>query len=144
MAVPCTIIDSRNRESARVTAQGQLVVAPLSYSRPVEHELLTVNTAVNFIEPAQDLGIVITDIMVSSDKDVSANTPADVVIYQADSEDTTVPSPTIIRPQLLRAQNFSMTGLNLFIDAGKWVNAKTTDAGIILTIMFYRVPTEGM
>ena len=68
--------------------------------------------------------------------------PADVVIYQADAIDSITPNPTIMRPQLVRSSNFPLTGLNLLIPEGKWVNAKTSDNTILLTIAFYRVPVE--
>ncbi|MBV1929897.1 MAG: hypothetical protein KUG81_10360 [Gammaproteobacteria bacterium] len=142
MATPANIIDSRTGNEARVTPFGQLIVAPISYSSPVLRELLTPGESANFIEPAQDQIIVITDIIASADKDVSNTTPADITIYSTDSVDSTTPVDIIVRPQLIRSGNFPLTGLNLKIPEGLWVNATTTDGGILLTIMFYRAPVE--
>lgn len=140
MSAPIKIVDSKTGNSARVTNFGQVVTSPLDYSTPVERELDVPLQVFNFISPVASKDIVITDIIVSANKDVSTNTPADISIYEADAVDSATPSPGIIRPQLVRAQNFSLTGLNILVPRGKWLNAFTSDATIILTIMFYRVP----
>ena len=142
MAAPTNITDALSGFAAKVTRFGQLIVAPLDYSKPVEHDLDAINTAFNFVTPSQDQNIVITDIVVSADKDVSANTPAIISIFEADAVDSIVPNALIIKPQLLRSENFAISGLNLLISEGKWINATTTDTTIILTIMFYRVPVK--
>ena len=142
MTTAIGIKDSKGDQAARVTRFGQLVVAPLDYSTPIEKELLTINEAFNFLAPESGQSIVITDIVVSTDKDVSNVDPADIVIYEADAADSLITSPTIIRPQMIRAENFSLVGLNLLVPEGKWVNAKTTDGGVLITIAFYRVPVE--
>lgn len=131
-----------NNIRAKVTRNGQLVVAPLSTSEPVAIKLDVVDTAFNFITPVHGQSIIITDIIASADKNVSNTTPADVEIYEADEADLTDVFKSIVRPQLIRATNLALTGLNLLVPEGKWVNAKTTDIGILVTIMFYRVPQE--
>jgi len=142
MPVPAVIQDSKSDNSARVTRFGQLVVSPLDYSRPFERELLVVDTAVNFLTPEQDKFIVITDIIVSTDKNVSNVDPADIEIYEADEADSLVANPSIVNPQMIRASNFIAIGLNWIIPIGKWVNAKTNDVGVKITIASYRIPAE--
>lgn len=137
-----SIIDSKTGYRARVTKFGQLVTSPLQYSTPVGKELLIADEAVNFIAPKQNQGIVITDIIASANKDVSNTDPADITIYEADSIDSIIPVNVIVQPQLLRSQNIPLNGLNLLIPEGRWVNATTNDGGILLTIMFYRIPVE--
>lgn len=140
MSTPTVIKDSNSGLQAKVTKYGQLVVAPLQYSTPVTDSLITINTAFNFIVPEQDQSIVITDIIVSADKSVSNTTPANIEIYQAASADTTTVDAAIVSPQLLRGGDATITGLNLLVPDGKWVNAKTDDNNVLVTIMFYRVP----
>lgn len=142
MSLPTNIIDSKTGHTAKVSRFGQLIVAPIDYSTPIEHALDIIDIAFNFIEPVDGHSIVITDIVASADKDVSPTEPADVVIYQADAIDSITPDPVIIRPQLVRSSNLPLTGLNFLIPEGKWVNAKTSDNTILLTIAFYRVPVE--
>ena len=48
----------------------------------------------------------------------------------------------VVEPQLLRGNNYILTGLNWFVPEGFWLNAKTDDAGVLITIAAYRVPIE--
>jgi len=142
MATPTIIKDHKTANVVRVTEFGQLVVAPLDYSKPLTKLLTPADTAVNFIEPEQGQSIVITDIISSANKDVSTTTPANILIYEADAPDVLNVGNLILNPQLTRGENLPLTGLNLIIPEGKWVNASTDDDVITLTIMFYRVPVE--
>ena len=140
MATPVELVDPESGGRSRITEFGQLVVAPISYSSAVEHDMDVINTAFNFAEPVHGKSIVITDIIASANNSVSNTTPADIVVYQADSATSLVSLSGIVRPQLVRANNFILTGLNLIVPPGVWINATTTDDDILLTIMFYRVP----
>lgn len=142
MSTKVGIKDSKTGQSVRVTRFGQLVVSPLDFSTPVKQDLDTINTAFNFIVPEDSKSIVITDILVSANKDVSNVDPAEIEIYEADAADSLTLAPGIISPRLSRAANLALTGLNLLIPEGKWVNAKTNDNDVLITIMFYRVPAE--
>ena len=142
MSTPSHIVGHQNGIRARVTEFGQLVVAPLDYSEPVAITLDTVGTAFNFITPAAGQKVVITDIIVSADKGVSNTTPANIEIYEADEASLTTASKAIVSPQLTGASNVSYIGLNMLVGEGKWVNAKTDDNNVLITIMFYRVPKE--
>ena len=136
------ITGDNNDTRAKVTKYGQLVVAPLSYSEPVFVELLVPGDAYNFIEPVAGEAVVITDIIVSANKDVSATTPATVRIFQSDEADSINIIKGIIAPQLTRSSNVDYTGLNMFVPEGRWINATTDDATVLVTIMYYRVPRE--
>ena len=142
MVAPVNVSDSLNNVSARVTKYGQLVVSPLSYGEPIEIDLAVINTAYNFIEPKAAHSIVITDIIVFADKGVSQTDPAEIDIYQADAPDTLTISKAILKPKLLRGGAFSAVGLNMIVPEGKWINAKTNDNIISVTIVYYRVPVE--
>lgn len=142
--IPSLIKDPKTSSTARVTRFGQLVVAPIQYSTPVTVDLDTINVAFNFITPVDGKVVVITDIFVSADNGVSNTTPAEVEIYTSDEMDSTTVIDSILQPRLTRASNIPMTGLNLLIDEGVWVNAKTNDNDILLTIMYYRIPVESL
>jgi hypothetical protein len=142
MATPVNIKDNDSGFVAKVTKFSQLVVAPLSYSEPISDNLNVINSAFNFIEPQQDRSIVITDIIASADNSVSNVVPAEVEIYEATDIDTITVDKTISSPRILRGSNFILNGLNLIVPEGKFVNAKTNDNNVLITIMFYRVPAE--
>lgn len=141
MANPVNIKDSDSGVKAKVTKFGQLVVAPLQYSTPVVNSLDVINTAFSFVEPQQDRSIVITDIVISADRNVGVN-GANVEIYEADAIDTITVDITILEVDMVKQTQLGLTGLNLLVPEGKFVNAKTNDVNILVTIMFYRVPAE--
>ena len=142
MPVPSVIQDNDSGLTVRVTKFGELVVAPLQYSTPKSDNLNVIDTAFNFVQPQQDRSIVITDIIVSADNSVSNVVPAEVEIYEAITADTTTIDIGIVSPRVVRADNLALNGLNLIVPEGKFVNAKTNDNNVLVTIMFYRVPAE--
>lgn len=143
MTTGIKIIDGETSVPAKVTPSGQLVVSPIDYSVPSSETLSSTGTAFNIIEPMHGKNIIITDIVVSADKNVSSTTPADIVLYEAESFDTITVFKTILAPQLVRSSNIVLTGLNMFVPAGLWVNAKTDDATVLITVMFYRTKVNG-
>ena len=142
MAMPVNIHSANGKNQALVTEFGQLVVAPLAYSEPVTIELGVINTAFNFLVPVSGKSIVITDFLISANRDVSNTAPADIEIYGADAPDTLVISNGILSPRMIRSTNLPVTGLNMIVPPGQWVNAKTDDDAITITIMYYRIPVE--
>lgn len=136
------IKDKESGNSATVTEFGQLVTAPVSYSQPVEVLLDATATAFNFIEPRSGTSIVITDILTYAARTVSPTTPADIQVYQSDEVDSSTVLGGIVSPQLTSGGQSELTGLNLLIPEGRWVNAITDDADVKITIMFYRVSAD--
>lgn len=141
MATPSVIVDSDSGIKAKVSKFGQLIVAPLQYSTPVSDTLNVINTAFNFITPKQDQSIVITDVIISASRTVGVN-GADVFVYEADAPDTLTVEREIVALDMVKQTSLAQNGLNLLVPEGKFVNAKTDDADILVTIMFYRVPAE--
>ena len=141
MAVPSHIVDPHNGLAARVTEFGQLVVSPIAYSVPVEQSLTVINTAYNFIAPEMGHQIVITDIILTADKNVGASGAA-AVVYEADAVDTTTVSVGILNVEMLKNTSRDLIGLNFIVPKGKWVNAKTDDNNVQVTIGYYRVPID--
>jgi len=144
MAAPCVISDSNSRTKAKVTKFGQLVVAPLAYSTPNTQSLDIIDTAFSFVAPEQGSSIVITDIVISADKNVSPTDPAEVNIFTADDPVSIVAIDSILETSIPRSTTVPITGLNLLVGEGVWVNATTNDDIVKLTIMFYRVPVEDL
>ena len=142
MSLNVKITGEHSDVRVKVTKFGQLVTAPLAYSEPVFQRLTVTGQAYNFIEPLAGHSAVITDIIVSADKNVSATSPADIAVYQSDEVDSLNLVKGIVSPQLIRSSNVSYIGLNMIVPEGRWVNAFTDDAEILITVMFYRVPQE--
>lgn len=140
MSVPVKIEGANSKIRAKVTKYGQLVTSPLAYSAPMQANLVTPDIAYNFIEPSAGEAIVITDVIASAAKSVSNTTPANIQIYQSNGINSLEIVDGILSPQLTGASNFVATGLNMLVPEGRWVNATTDDATILITIMYYKVP----
>lgn len=141
MAVPSLIIDPRSGMTARVTQFGQLVTSSLDYSIPVVNSLTVIDTPVNFIEPEANHQIVITDIILSTDRNIGAN-GAIVQLYCSDAPDSSTVNSSILNIEMLKNTSRDLIGLNFLIASGFWVNAITDDNNVQITVGYYRVPID--
>jgi len=139
MTLGVEIKDQDSDIRARVTKYGQLVTAPLSFSVPTSNNMVLINTPYNFIEPQPGQSIIITNVIVSADKNVSNTDPANVVVYQSDGVNSLTNLGTLVQPQLLRGENLNFL-MNLIVGEGVWVNATTNDDAILLFLYYYYVP----
>ena len=126
---------------ALVTEYGQLVTGSISYSIPVARTLLLVNTAYNFVPPISGKRIVITEMLMYANKGVGVN-DATVEIYEADGATETTISKSIISTEMLKQTSRDLISLNMIVGEGKWVNAKTDDNTIFVTLMYYYIPVD--
>lgn len=141
MSLPIVIEDPKTGTPTRVTKFGQLVVAPLDYSAPAFDTIDIADTAFNFIGPEPNKSIVITDILLNADRSVSVN-GATVDVYEASSATSVTIDQAILTTDLPKQISRDLVGLNLIVPEGKWVNVKSDDLNILVTIMFYRVPVK--
>lgn len=129
----------KNGEAAEVSEFGQLIVAPISYNTSVNAKLAVKNIAYNMLEPVESKQIIIDSIILTADKNV-ASTDATVIIYEADSPDSAVSTNDILVVELRLKSTLPLTGLNLKVQKGKWINIKTDEVSVFATILYYRVP----
>lgn len=125
---------------AHVTPLGQLVTAPLAYDETVFKELAVANTAYNFYKSQSGRQFVITGIRAKADRDVSNTADADVVIYEAAAEDALTVDKVLHQEAMIRGESITLIPVNILVAAGKYVNAKTTDDDIHMTIFGYYIP----
>jgi hypothetical protein len=125
-----------NKNKAKVTSNGQLVTSPISYDETIYKELDTINTAYNFYKASSGKQFVITLIRAKADRQVSSTVDADVIIYEATSETTTTVSKVIHQEAMVRGESLTIN-TNIIVNEGVFVNAKTTDDDIHMTIMGY-------
>lgn len=139
MAIPTYIHDSESGVNSTITKYGQIVVAPISYSSSTFKKLALAATGYNFVTPKAGKQIVITDIVVITDKDVSATVGAEIELYTATSDSSTTVVDTILKLELIKQKSVVLNGLNLITDGGVFLNGKTSDAGVFVTMMYYYV-----
>ena len=139
MAIKSLIEDGAgNNHIAKVTEYGQLVTSPAAYSSSSSAKLELDNTAYSLASPLAGNLIVITDILLYANKNVSATTEATVTLYSSTvgPNETTV-SNTILLTEMTKQTSRDITGSHLVTEAGSWVNAKTSDDDIFITILYY-------
>ncbi len=125
-------------QRAAVSSRGQLIVGPLDFSLAYSVEATATATAYNFVGPKAAKRFVITDILLYADKNIGVN-DASVQIYEADADDETTIVTTLLDIEMVKQTSRDITGLNLLVTEGKWVNLKTDDATIFGTLMGYYV-----
>ena len=128
-----------NGVSAMVTDNGQLVVAPLSYDSTIFNELAEPNTAYSFYVPKAGKQFVITGIIAVADKQVSSSASADIVVYEAATDIDTTVDKVLFQDAMVQDQHRVVLPLNILVTKGKYVNAKTTDDDIHMTITGYYI-----
>jgi hypothetical protein len=141
MSVQSRIVDPTSGREAKVTAQGQLVTAPLDYSDSVYNLLDVGATAYNFFGPRDGSFFVVTGIVYRANRNVSTVTDAELVIYEASSATSTTELDVIHEDALIRGESLALLGLNRKVAEGRWVNAKTSDDDIACTIFGYYAET---
>lgn len=104
-------------------------------SLSVNQELDTIDTAFNFYTPISGREIIITGIVATTGKTVSQTTPADIIIYEANAVDSTDIVKQLFKLELTRGKNIALLPLSLCVNEGSFINAKTTDATVFITIM---------
>ena len=133
------IVDPDTGRRARVTSLGQLVVGARAYDESKFLVLDVIDTAYTFYEPKPGKQFVITGIRAKADRDVSNVTDADVVIYEAETLASISPRKILHQEAMIRGESFSLLPMNLLVAAGSWVNAKTTDEDIHMSIFGYYI-----
>jgi hypothetical protein len=129
-----------------VTHRGELVTNRADYSVPYTAEATVINTGYNYsslsgscICPLAGKQFVITEILISADRNVGGTSGALINIYEADSDTSTVPTKNIVKDiEIVKNERLFMN-LNMIITQGKWVNIKTDDNNIRSTIWGYYV-----
>lgn len=126
---------------AAVTKYGQLVTSTIEYSKSSSKLLDTANTVYNLIYPRTNNLIVITDIMLYANKNVSTTVEAAVDIYESNVGPLEILVDSyIITTPMARQSSRDLIGLNIVTSEGSWVNIKTSDDDIYCTIMYYYLP----
>lgn len=123
--------------TVKVTSRGQLVTAPLEYDDVISRELDLTGTAFNFYGPQDGKAFVVTGLFATANKSVSGTIPAAIVIYEAAAPDTVTESKNLFTILLIKLTDVSILPLNLLVTGGVFLNAKTTDATVNVSIMGY-------
>jgi hypothetical protein len=131
MPIPVLIVGSNGREAV-VGEDGTLVVT--AQDDEIEfNELAVANQAYNFYEPRAGKRFILTGVVATADKDVVAD--ATVVVYEASSSTETTVDKTLFQFVLLKNQQLVMPGFHITVAHGAWVNGKTDDDDIHMSLI---------
>lgn len=139
MAIDIHIAAGNGKQNlAGVSPRGQLYTAPLDYSTAYNATADVANTAANLLVPKTGKQFVITSIHLYANKNVGAG-DATVVLYEATSSSTATVTKTIFTVEMPKYSYRDLTGLNLIVTEGVWVNIKTDDDDVFATVLGYYI-----
>jgi hypothetical protein len=138
MPVDSVITDISTERSARVSEYGQLVTAPLAFSKASVQNMAVVDTAYNFITPSPPSRIVITDIILYADKSVGAGDATIVLYANSIGPSDRTQTEVLLNVDLPKNATLALNGLNLTTTVtGSWVNGETNDNNVKGAIYYY-------
>jgi len=141
MGITSKIVDALSGKPAKVTSRGQLVTAPLEFSSTTSIKLEVVDTAYTLSSPKTNKQGVITDIIISGDKNIGTNGSI-LEIYEATDSTTTTVSKAILTASIAKSGNMVLTNLNWPFSEGVWLSAKCDDDNIYITYGGYYIDSE--
>ena len=124
---------------ADVTPDGALAVGPVSFNLVQFNAMDLVNTAYNFYSPKSEKQFVVTAIFAYGDKQVATATNATVEVYEASSTTSVTVDKIIMQFEIGQNEFHPFTNLNLLVNAGVFINAKTDDDDVHMNILGYYV-----
>lgn len=127
--------------NVRITTAGQLVTGNLAFDLTEFAELAVDNQVYNFYKPRAGLQFVISGIIATANKSVAANAEAFVEIYEGSSISDGTADKALISFVLTQSTVLPMFPLNILVSEGKFVNARTDDNSIFLTVIGYYIPS---
>jgi|TARA_R110000803_G_scaffold118909_4_gene187218 hypothetical protein len=122
-----------------VSDYGELIVAPVSYSSASVQLIDVIDTGYVFVPPIAGKKIVITGVILSTDKDVSTTIGSAIEIYEStDGSGTTVES-SILQVDLIKQKTLVIQGINVITSEGRWVMGKASDDDVKISLYYYYI-----
>lgn len=131
-------IVGKNKRVIEATDNGEFVTAPIAYSTGKFQEMDAINTAFNFHKPKVGKLFVITAFIISANRNVGVNGAA-IEFYEANSAGTITVGETILKLDMAKNDILPIIGINSILSEGAFLNGKTDDASVLVTIAGYEV-----
>jgi hypothetical protein len=138
MSIDVRIGDGNNGVTAKVTSRNQLVTAPLDFSVFYTASVTVDNTAANLVGPKAGKRFVITDLILTGDRGIAAN-GAVAKVYEAADDSTATVSTLIYEDEIAKQTRAVLTGLNIIVSEGKWVNVVADDTIVRANLAGYYI-----
>ena len=141
-AMPLRLMANGSQQVA-VNTSGALLVSDGPYDEAQFHELDVINTAYNFFVPRGLEQFVITGFLMYGDKQVSSSANATVVIYEASQPDSITVDRVLVQVEVGQNQSIPFPNIRILCNKGVYINAKTTDDDVHMTIFGHYVDLQG-
>jgi hypothetical protein len=142
MAVPTYLVGD-NGQHVKVNEAGEVSVANGPYDLAKFNELDAINTAYNFYCPNGSFQFVITGFLMYGDKQVSSSTNATVIIYEASQPDSATEDRVLVQVEVGQNQSIPFPNIRILCNKGVYINAKTSDDDIHMTIFGHFIGLGG-
>lgn len=130
------VLVDRQGRAADVSSNGELIISPASANVTKHWDMVLPDVAYNFAPPITGKRMRLQNILMYANKTVG-NTDAKIEIYTAGSADSTTVIEAVLTLELPKYASRDMIGLNIELSEGIFLNAKTDDATVFLTMMGY-------
>ena len=142
MSIPAYLV-GRNGQQVSVNDAGELLISDGPFDLAVFNELDIANQAYNFYGPKGQQQFVMTGFLMFGDKQVSSTTNATVTIYEASAPDSATVDRVLIKVEVGQNQAVPFPSIRVLANRGVYINAKTDDDDIHLTILGHYVDLNG-
>ena len=142
MSIPAYLV-GRNGQQVSVNDAGELLISNGPFDLAVFNELDIANQAYNFYGPKGQQQFVMTGFLMYGDKQVSGATNATVIIYEASAPDSVTVDKVLIQVEVGQNQAVPFPSIRVLANRGVYINAKTDDDDIHMTILGHYVDLNG-
>jgi hypothetical protein len=142
VAIPAYLV-GRNGQQVNVNDAGEILVSDGPFDLSMFNELDLVNTAYNFFGPRGRQQFVISGFLMYGDKQVSGATNATVIIYESDQPDSITVDRVLVQVEVGQNQSIPFPSVRILANRGVYINAKTDDDDIHMTIFGHYVDLNG-
>lgn len=137
MTIGVNLQDPKSGILAKVSEQGELVTRPADYSKAIKKQI-TDSNAVNFFKPQAGKKLIVTGIIINTDRNVGVNGSA-IDIYETSTSTSTTIDSSIVSIDLAKNQTTPLVPLLIETEEGKFINGKADDFNVNVSVLGYFV-----
>ena len=126
---------SGHRAQVPLNEAGELATGARHFDETKFNTLDVAGTAYNFYKPKVGFRFVMTGFVAFADKDVADNSDTIIVIFEASTDESSTVDKVLFQFGMGKLTVLPVTGIRVLVSEGKFVNAKTGDDDIHMTIM---------
>jgi hypothetical protein len=130
-------------QQVKINEAGELLISDGPYDLAMFQELDAIDTAYNFFGPLGREQFVITGFLMYGDKQVNTSTNATVVIYESSTSDSTTEDRVLVQVEVGQNQSIPFPNIRILCNKGVYINGKTSDDDIHMTIFGHFVDLQG-